>query len=98
MHLFILAIWYLFQVNDDQKYLFTKKGRRLEGLPSTRDAPEQHVKRTVYQGGYVWGQATALKPSLPEPINWGGTLGEKAAAKGWSTVVVRRVVAKDANV
>ena len=75
LHLFILTIWYLFQVNDVRKYLFTKKGRGVEGLPPTRDALEQHVKRAVYPGGYVRGQATALRK-------------RKAAAKSWSIISV----------
>jgi len=84
----------LFQVNDAQKYLFTKKGRREARRVSGRI------------------RATALKPLLPEPTNWGWTLGREgqlqpqwvtlqqrvSAAKSWSTVVVRRVVAKDAGV
>ena len=55
-----------------------EKGRGLEGLPPSRDALEQHVKHAVYQGGgYMWGRATASKPVLPEPPNWGWTLGRK---------------------
>ena len=65
------------QVNDARKYLFAKKERGLGGLPPSRDALEQHVKRAVYQGGYVWGRAIALKPVFPEPTNWGWTLGRK---------------------
>ena len=65
------------QVNDARKYFFAKKERGLEGLPPPREALEQHVKCAVYQGGYVWGRATALKPVFPEPTNWGWTLGRK---------------------
>ena len=32
------------KVNDAKKYLFTKRGRELEGLPPMRDVLEQHVK------------------------------------------------------
>ncbi|CAH3124044.1 unnamed protein product [Porites lobata] len=78
---FIILIYdrtnHLSKVNDARKCLFTKKGRGLEGVPSTRDALEQHVKCAVYQGGYVRGQATVLKPVLPEPTNWGWTLGRE---------------------
>ena len=64
-------------LNDARRYLFIKNGRGLEGLPPTLDALEQHVKRAVYQGGYVREQATALKPVLPEPTNWGWTSGRE---------------------
>ena len=44
---------FMLQVNDARKYLFTKKGRGLEGLPPTHDALKQHLMRATYQGGYV---------------------------------------------
>ena len=96
MHLFIVTIWYLFQVNDARKYLFVKKERGLEGLLPTRDVLEQHVKRAVSQGGYVWGQATALKPVLPELTNWGWTLGrEEQPQPKWVTVLPAAVICKE---
>ena len=53
---------------------------------------EQHVKRAVYQGGYVWGQATALKP---EPTNLGWTLGRKEQLQPkWVTVLPAAVICK----
>jgi len=61
----------MLQVNEARKYLFTKKGRGLEGLPPIQDALKQHLMRATYQGGYVWGQATIPAPVLPDPTDWG---------------------------
>ena len=43
----------------------------MKTIPPTRAALEQHVKRAVYQGGYVWGQLLIASPVLPCPISWG---------------------------
>ena len=43
----------------------------MKAIPPTRAALEQHVKRTVYQGGYVWGQSLIANPVLPSPTSWG---------------------------
>ena len=59
-------LFLFFHVNDAQKFLFTKKGRGLEGLPATHDALKLHVKRATYQGVNVWGQATIVKPVQPD--------------------------------
>ena len=57
-------------VNDLRKQ-FTRKGRKFDGLPPTRDALLQHVKRTAYQAGHIWGQALVPSPTLPSPQDWG---------------------------
>lgn len=61
-------------VNNLRKQLFTRKGRKFDGLPPTRDALLQHVKRTAYQAGYIWGQALVPSSTLPSPQDWGWTL------------------------
>ena len=58
-------------VNEARKQLFTRKGRQFDALPPTRAALVEHVKRTVYQAGNVWGQSLAPNPSLPSPQGWG---------------------------
>ncbi|KAH3706209.1 hypothetical protein DPMN_065590 [Dreissena polymorpha] len=44
----------------------TRKGRSIDGIPSTRAAIQQHTK-----AGYCWGQALFPSPELPFPTNWG---------------------------
>jgi len=39
--------------------------------PTDKAALEQHVRRAVYQGGHVWGQALVPAPTLPSPTDWG---------------------------
>ena len=36
-------------------------------IPPTLHALEQHVKRSVYQAGYVWGQCLIAVPEVPSP-------------------------------
>lgn len=61
-------------VNLTRKQLFAQKGRTLESIPPTRDALLQHVKRAAYQSGYVWSQCLVVKPTLPNPSEWGWSL------------------------
>ena len=61
----------LMKVNDARQELFSKKSRQLDGIPPTRAALEQHVRRAVFQGGYVWGQTLHPKQVLPSPSEWG---------------------------
>lgn len=56
------------KVNEARKHLFAYGNRQLENIPPTA---AQHVKRAVYQGGHVWGQALVASPNLPSPALWG---------------------------
>ena len=58
-------------VDEAWKQLFTRKSRRLDSIPPTRDALLQHVKRTAYQAGHIWGQALIASPLVPSPRHWG---------------------------
>jgi hypothetical protein len=50
--------------------LFAKKNN-VQLIPPTSAALKQHVRRAVYQGGHVWGQALVPAPVLPSPTDWG---------------------------
>ena len=39
-------------INKARKKIFTKR-TNVKAIPPTKEALEQHVKRAVYQGGYV---------------------------------------------
>ena len=60
----------LCHVNDARKHLFTKS-RKMENIPPTLNALEQHVKRVAYQAGQIWGQTLSGKPKVPSPELWG---------------------------
>jgi hypothetical protein len=59
-------------VNSARAQLFAKKGRTLENIPPTRGALLLHIKRTVHQAGYIWGQCLVANPVLPNPCDWDG--------------------------
>ena len=73
-------------VNDARLHLFTKKGRSLEGLPPTHEALLQHIRRTVFQGCYVWGNLGVAMQELPPPEQWGWKLEDKTFHPLWTTL------------
>ena len=60
---------------------FRKKSRGANYLAPTRGELVQHVKRSVYQAGYVWGQALLPAPRYPSPEDHGWTMD--SATGGW---------------
>ena len=59
----------------------------MKAIPPTRAALEQHVKRTVYQEGYVWGLSLIANPVLPSPTNWGWMkTSDDVYVPNWSTL------------
>ena len=65
-------------INEAHKQLFAIKGRTIGNIPPTKAALEQHIKRAIYQGGFVWGQLFEIAPALPSPSAYGW-----AYADGW---------------
>ena len=51
----------LSHVNEAMKQLFAQN-RKMENIPPTLHALEQHVKRAVYQAGHIWGQSLIGEP------------------------------------
>ena len=41
------------KVDECRKHLFTKKGRAYDSIPPTQSALLQHIRRAIYQGGFV---------------------------------------------
>ena len=50
-------------IDKARKKLFTKR-LKAEQIPPTLDALEQHLRRAVYQGGYVWAQSSPRPASF----------------------------------
>ncbi|KAG7172955.1 hypothetical protein Hamer_G008452 [Homarus americanus] len=73
-------------VNMLRKKLFSRKSRSLEHLPPTRAALEQHIKRTAYQAGHIWGQATIALVSLPSLCDWGWMKSGDELEPLWTTL------------
>jgi hypothetical protein len=68
------------RVNEARKQLFAQGSRSIDNIPPTKAALLQHVKRAVYQAGYVWSQALVPAPRLPSPGLWGWS----ATDEGWT--------------
>jgi len=72
-------------IDKARRKLFAKKGN-VQLIPPTREALEQHVRRAVYQGGHVWGQALVSAPTLPSPIDWGWIKTSGVYEPLWTTL------------
>ena len=57
-------------IHKAQQRLFTKR-TNVKGIPPTGAALEQHVKKTLYQGEYVWGLSLIANVISP-PTSWAG--------------------------
>lgn len=73
-------------VDEARKQLFTRKSRRFDSIPPTRDALLQHVKRTAYQAGHIWGQAHIASPLVPSPRHWGWITDSGEWRPLWTTL------------
>uniref|UniRef100_UPI003590007E uncharacterized protein n=1 Tax=Myxine glutinosa TaxID=7769 RepID=UPI003590007E len=67
-------------INAARQHMFSTKARSLDGIPPTSAALLQQVKRTVYQGGHIWGQSHVRVPEVPSPDAWGW---KKSALHEW---------------
>lgn len=73
-------------VNEARKDLFTRKSRAIDSIPPTIDALALHVKRSIYQGSFVWGQTMTKIQSLPSPTDWGWQLVDSMWEPHWTTL------------
>ena len=58
----------------------------IENIPPTQAALLQHIYRSIYQAGYIWGQALVSQQQLPSPSNWGWEETEHAWVLKWTTL------------
>ena len=73
-------------VNDPRMQLFTRSSRKLDAIPPTQDSLLQHVKRTSYQAGHIWGHALKPSPTIPSPQDWGWVLDDGHWRPLWTTL------------
>ena len=52
------------KVNEARQLLFSKGRRFVESIPSTQAALLQHIYRSIYQSGYIWGQALVSQQQI----------------------------------
>ncbi len=53
-------------VDEARLHMFARKQRPYDSIPPTQAALREHAKRTAYQAGVIWGQATAHRVKLPK--------------------------------
>ena len=73
-------------VNEARLDHFASKQRTYDAIPPTRAALREHAKRAAYQGGVIWGQATAPNPETSTPADWGWIQSEEAWKINWTTL------------
>jgi hypothetical protein len=73
-------------VNAAHKKLFASKGKPIEHIPPTLDALVQHIRRAVYQAGYIWSQSLVTQPKLPDPNDWGWCMVDSCWQPVWTTL------------
>ena len=64
-------------INEVRKNLFIHKERQISGVPPTEAALQQHMKKSVLQGGHHWGCTTVPERQFPSPSEWGWTCPEQ---------------------
>ena len=57
-------------VNTAWMTLFSQMSRNIDNNPPPQAALYQHVKRSSYQSGHMWGQSLKVQPKLPDVTDW----------------------------
>jgi len=65
-------------------------------LPPSYEALRQHLYRSVYVAGCLWGKAWQTEPECPDPINWGWFLKGDTLFPLWTTLVINHKIVTDA--
>ena len=65
--------------------LFAKCNRQIQNIPPTKAALHQHILRSTYQGGFVWGSLEA-DHVLPSPQLWGWQWTNDSWKPLWTTL------------
>ena len=74
------------KVEEVRLDMFARKQRSYDAIPPTNAALKQHIKRSAYQAGCIWGQATMCKMQTENPANWGWQKHDNAWQVVWSTL------------
>ena len=73
--------------NEARKQLFAQN-RKMEYIPPTLHALEQHAKRAVYQTGHIWGHSLIGEPEVPSPDSrgWKRVTDDSSWTPCWTTL------------
>ena len=56
-------------MNEVRKLLFTQKSHQMSALPPTKAVLQQHIRRTVLQGGHIWANTPVPYRQMPSPAD-----------------------------
>jgi len=59
-------------VNSTRLSLFCEMLRPIDNIPPTRAALEEHTKRSIYQGGLIWGHCLIKCLDVVSASDWDG--------------------------
>jgi hypothetical protein len=62
--------------------------RPYNGIPPSRAALVEHIKRSVLQAGHTWGQSLCMSPTLPSPSRWGWEIDSGVWVPHWTSFKV----------
>ena len=69
--------------------LFSQMPRKFDNIPPPQAALDQHIKRSSYQSGHVWGQSLEVQPGLPDVTYWGLEISQTAGyIPKWTTLPI----------
>ena len=71
-------------VNEARQELVEVYHRLPERIPPTRGALLEHTKRSVHQGGLVWGQKFIRMPEIDDPVHWGYNKNDQGYLPNWT--------------
>lgn len=75
-------------LGDCRRVLFSVKNKPIEKIPPTRDALEQHIKRTLLQAS-IWTQCMQKNDVTFEPTDWGWNAGSAGRyLPNWTTIPI----------
>jgi len=85
------------EVHKAGKKRFTKRDS-VQRIAPTFDAlltSELDMKRSVFQGGYIWRQALVRLSTIPSPASWGWRKAESGCYEpNWTTLVILNQAAR----
>ena len=83
------------KVNNARAYLFSTGDRNIENIPPTQAALFQHIKRSVMQSGFTWGQYLDVVQNLPDIGMWGWFLEDGVYYPFWSALPEASAVCRE---
>ena len=75
-------------VNSARLSLFCQMSRPIDNIPPTRVVLEQHTRRSIYQGGLIWGHCLEKCPDVATASDWGWKVDGSKFKPKWTVLPV----------